>query len=232
VKALDYQCALFSIANAAGQPLLIEDADAEEFVKMTRGIEIYVEIPRHIHPALPEIANRGAHRAYFHRYLKVARILGARAVIVRLPRRWANGQPTAMAEIEERLVDFYAADFEDAGLCVYFQIEAAGLGSPSLLDRVVPRLEAGRFFYTLDPTAWNPGGETVNDRQLEAILRYWEDRIQLVQFSRYTEDERGAARRLARLYPVVLRLPSLAMQAEAAEEIRALVEEVDIFASL
>lgn len=232
VKALDYQCVLFSIASEAGQPLLVSDADVMEFVKMTRGIECYVEVPGYIHPALPEIANRDAHRAYFHRFLKVARILGARAVVVNFPRRWANGRPTSMEEIEERLVDFFSVDFEESGLQVYFRLEAVGLGSPSFLDRVLSRLEAGRFFYALDPTTWNPGGETVNDRQLEAILGYWENRIRLVQFSRYTKEECGAARCLARRYPVILLLRSLAEQAEAAEEIRALAEEVDFFEGL
>lgn len=229
VRALDYQCVLFSVASETGQPLLIEDADAAEFVKMTRGIEVYVEVPSCVHPALPESANRDAHRAYFHRFLKMARILGARAAVVTFPKRWANGRPTSMEEIEARLVDFFSVDFEDEALQVYFRIEAAGLGSPNLLDRVIPQLEPGRFFYALDPTTWNPVGETVNDRQLEAILGYWENWIRLVQLSRYTEEERGAARCLARRYPVVLMLRSLAAQAEAAEVIRADAEEVDFF---
>ncbi|NIR00596.1 MAG: hypothetical protein GTN78_10410, partial [Gemmatimonadales bacterium] len=102
-----------------------------------RGIECYVEVPGYIHPALPEIANRGAHRAYFHRFLKMARILGARAAVVNLPKRWANGRPTSMEEIEDRLVDFFSVDFEDERLHIYFRLEAVGLGSPSLLDRVL-----------------------------------------------------------------------------------------------
>ena len=231
-KALDYQCVLFSITSTAGQPLLVTDADAMEFVKMTRGIECYVEVPPYIHPALPDIVNKDAHRAYFARVLKVARILGARAVVVNFPKRWANGKPTSIEEIENRLVDFFTVDFEESWPSVYFRLEAAGLGSPSILDRVIQRLEPGRFFYALDPTTWNPRGETVNDRQLDAILHHWEKWIRLVQFSRYTEEERGAARRLAQLCPVILLLRSLAEQAEAAEEIRALAEEIDFFKSL
>lgn len=231
-RALNYQCVLFSIASEAGQPLIVSDADAAEFAKMTRGIECYIEVPDYIHPALPEIANRSAHRAHFYRLLKVARVLRARAVVMECPRRWANGRMTSMEEIENRMVDFFSIDFEEDAPLVYFRMKAAGLGSPSILDRVIARLDAGRFFYSFDPTTWNPGGETVSDRQLEAILGYWAKRTRLVQFSRLTEEEQGAARRLAGRFPVVLTMRSLAEQAEASEAIRALAEEVDIFKGL
>lgn len=231
-RALDYQCVYFSVASESGQPLLVSDADALEFLKMTRGVECYVQLPRYIHPALPEADGRNAHRAYFARFLKIAAVLKARAVVVDLPDRWANGKPTSAEEIEDRVVEFFAIEPEAEVPRVYFRIEAGRLGDPNFTERVLARMEPGRFFYALDPTRWHPTGETVNDRQLETILEHWGHRIRLVLFSRFGDDEVGAARRLAPYHPVILVVKSLAEQAEAAERIRALCEEVDVFANL
>lgn len=229
-RALDYQCVLFSIASESGQPLLVTEADAYEFVKMTRGVEVFVQVPGYIHPALPEIESRDLHRAYFHRIAKMAAVLKAKALIMDLPLPWANGKAVSMEEIENRMVDFFQDVIED--IPVWFRITPAGLGNPQLLDRVTRRLGGEGFAYVFDPTRWNLSGETVTDLQLEAILESWGGNTVLVQLSRFTEDEVGPARRLGALAPIILTMQSLTEQAAAAEQLRALSEEVDLLSEL
>lgn len=231
-KALDYQCILFSIAGSNGLPLLVSDQDVIEFAKMTRGIECFIQVPSFIHPALPDVVGRESHRAHFLRTVRIAKVLRARAVVMDMPRPWANGKATSMQEIEDRMVDFFSTDLGPDAPVVCFRVQAHGLGNPAFLERILQRLERGSYAMAFDPTRWSTAQVTTSNRQLEAILGFWEPLIKLALFSRVTDEEVGAVRRLAPLVPLILEMSSLAEQALAAEHVRALVEEVDVLRNL
>lgn len=220
-RALDYTCVLIDIASphAPWEPMPITEADALDFRTMTRGLEVFVRLPAVIDATAPRRASWAFLRGGYHRYLRAAQALGARALVLPTPRIWAKDQ-AALKDIVGQMAAFLAFDVDDCPVDVLVRV-TSGREPPGDLAPLVSAFPRGRFGLAFDPAV-------IGDFYLEEWLNAWAPVVRLALFQEVGAENWGQIRQFMRICPVLLEMASIFQQMAATTTILGLAEEIDL----